>query len=145
MSLKETRILREVFKSIDKDGDGKLSIDELVEQYSHTMEIEEAKKEAERIMKEIDSDSNGFIDYSEFLRANLDIRKLLSRNNLKQAFKMFDKDSSGSISANELKKVLQGDMNIDDSVWQEIIQLVDQNGDGEIDLNEFQDIILSKA
>ena len=145
MSLKETRILREVFKSIDKDGDGKLSIDALVEQYSHTMEIEEAKKEAERIMKEIDSDSNGFIDYSEFLRANLDIRKLLSRNNLKQAFKMFDKDSSGSISANELKKVLQGDMNIDDSVWQEIIQLVDQNGDGEIDLNEFQDIILSKA
>ena len=145
VSMKETRILREVFKTIDKNGDGKLSIEELIEQYSHTMAIEEATKEAERIMKEVDTDNNGFIDYSEFLKANLDIRKVMSNENLKSAFRMFDKDNSGTISAQELKQVLQGDMDSEDNVWQEIIQLVDQNGDGEIDLHEFQDIVLSKA
>lgn len=145
ISLKETRILREVFKTIDKNGDGKLSIEELIEQYSQTMEEEEAKKEAERIMREVDTDKNGYIDYSEFLKANLDAKKVLSSENLKQAFRMFDKDNSGTISANELKQVLQGDMDSDEAVWQDIIQLVDQNGDGEIDLHEFQDIVLSKA
>lgn len=145
VSLKETRTLREVFKTIDKNGDGKLSIEELYEQYSTTMSLEEAKKEAERVMKEVDTDNNGYIDYTEFLKANLDASKVLSSENLKQAFKMFDKDNSGTISADELKKVLQGDMESDESVWQEIIQLVDQNGDGEIDLHEFQDLILSKV
>ena len=144
ISLKETRILREVFKTIDKNGDGKLSTEELIEQYSSTMGVEEATKEVERIMKEVDTDNNGFIDYSEFLKANLDARKVLSSENLKQAFRMFDRDNSGTISANELKMVLQGDMESDENVWQEIIQLVDQNGDGEIDLQEFQDIVLSK-
>ena len=109
------------------------------------MTVEEATKESERIMKEVDTDNNGFIDYSEFLKANLDIRKVMSNENLKSAFRMFDKDNSGTISAEELKQVLQGDMDSEDNVWEEIIQLVDQNGDGEIDLHEFQDIVLSKA
>ena len=145
ISLKETRILREVFKTIDKNGDGKLSTQELIDQYSQTMGVEEATKEAERIMKEVDTDNNGFIDYSEFLKANLDARKVLSNDNLKQAFRMFDRDNSGTISASELRQVLQGDFESDEGVWQEIIQLVDQNGDGEIDLQEFQDIVLSKC
>ena len=96
-------------------------------------------------MKEVDTDNNGFIDYSEFLKANLDARKVLSNDNLKQAFRMFDRDNSGTISASELRQVLQGDFESDEGVWQEIIQLVDQNGDGEIDLQEFQDIVLSKC
>ena len=145
VSLNETRVLREVFRAIDANGDGKLSISELADQYMQTMGSEEAKREAERIMKEVDTDNNGFIDYTEFLKVNLDARKVLSNENLKQAFKLFDKDASGAISAAELKMVLQGDMQSDDAVWQEFIQMVDQNSDGEIDLQEFQDMVLSNC
>ena len=116
ISIKETRLLREVFRTLDKNGDGKLSLDELASHYSLTMGDEEAIKEAKKIMKEVDTNNNGFIDYTEFLRASIDSRKILSNENLKIAFKMFDKDSSGTISAAELKLVLQGNMQIEDKV-----------------------------
>jgi calcium-dependent protein kinase len=143
ISLKETRVLREVFRAIDRNGDGKVSVEELAEQYELTMGSEDAVAEAKRIMKEVDTDNNGFIDYTEFLKVNLDTQRVLSGENLKHAFRMFDKDGSGAISATELKTVLQGDMESEDSVWQEIVAKVDQNRDGEIDLQEFQDMILS--
>lgn len=145
ISLKETRLLREIFRTLDKNGDGKISIDELTEQYSETLGSEEAKKEAQRIMNEVDTDNNGYIDYTEFLKVNLDSQKVLSSENLKHAFRMFDRDDSGTITASELKMVLQGDLESEDYVWSEIVAMVDQNSDGEIDLQEFQDMILSNC
>jgi calcium-dependent protein kinase len=54
-------------------------------------------------MELVDSDNSGFIDYSEFVIATINREKLLSKEKLETAFKMFDKDDSGSISIQELK------------------------------------------
>lgn len=97
----------------------------------------------DRIMKEVDSDNNGFIDYTEFLKATVDVKKILNSDNLKIAFNMFDSDSSGSISAQELKKVLASGLASEEDVWHNIIKEVDQNGDGEIDFSEFESIIMN--
>ena len=145
VTVDETRLLREIFKDIDKDADGKISVQELAEEYSKLLESEEAFTLAEKIMKEVDSDNSGYIDYTEFLKGNLNSQKVLSNERLKKAFQMFDKDESGTISACELREVLQGAMESDDSLWKEIISSVDQNRDNEIDLCEFQDIILSNC
>lgn len=51
---------------------------------------------------------------------------------------MFDKDKSGSISANEIKDVLGVGKNIDEKVWNDIVTEVDGNGDGEISFVEFK-------
>ena len=53
-------------------------------------------------MSKVDIDHSGFIDYTEFIAASIDEKKLLSKNNLKVVFEMFDTDGSGTISANEL-------------------------------------------
>lgn len=70
---------------------------------------------------------------------------LLSKRNLDIAFKMFDADNSGKISAQELKNVLSDGMLISEKIWSDIITEVDENGDGEVDLKEFTDIVLSKV
>lgn len=139
-SLKETKELREVFLSLDKDGDGRISKGELLEAFKNTIgEMEEI--EVQRIMGEVDSDNSGFIDYTEFLKANIDTKKLLSDQNLKLAFSLFDTDGSGKISADEIKKVFQCDQPSDENVWKEIIKSLDVNGDGEIDLEEFKALV----
>lgn len=52
---------------------------------------------------------------------------------------MFDQDGNGRISHDELKNVLGGNNNSqqDEKYWKDMIKEVDQNGDGEIDFEEF--------
>ena len=40
--------------------------------------------------------------------------------------------------------MLQGQSLSKDRVWEDLIDEVDQDGDGEIDLREFEDLLLSK-
>lgn len=55
-----------------------------------------------------------------------------------QAFKFFDKDNSGKISIPELKDALgDQDQDIDDGIWNDIMAEADEDGDGEIDFEEF--------
>lgn len=129
--------LSRAFKALDKNSDGKLSRDELIEGYRQIMG-DLAEAEVDRIMQIADADGSGEIDYSEFVVATMDKRKLLSNEKLETAFRLFDKDDSGSISADEIKDVLGVGKNIDEKVWNEIIYEVDANGDGEISFVEFK-------
>lgn len=59
----------------------------------------------------VDTDQSGYIDYTEFVVAAMNEKELLTSERLTTAFKMFDKDKSGSISPNEIKMVLQASEN----------------------------------
>jgi calcium-dependent protein kinase len=45
---------------------------------------------------------------------------------------MFDKDGSGTITADEIKEVLGFDSSMNRKIIEDIIKEVDENGDGEI-------------
>lgn len=62
---------------------------------------------------------------------------MLSETKLRQAFRYYDKDDGGSISLEELKEVLGVGQNITLEVWKVLVEEVDENGDGEIDFEEF--------
>eukprot|EP00574_Skeletonema_japonicum_P003347 CAMPEP_0201726590 /NCGR_PEP_ID=MMETSP0593-20130828/9952_1 /ASSEMBLY_ACC=CAM_ASM_000672 /TAXON_ID=267983 /ORGANISM="Skeletonema japonicum, Strain CCMP2506" /LENGTH=150 /DNA_ID=CAMNT_0048218103 /DNA_START=75 /DNA_END=527 /DNA_ORIENTATION=+ len=64
---------------------------------------------------------------------------------LKEAFNMFDVDGGGSISRDELKGVMKklGSDPTDDEI-QAMISSVDDNGDGEIDFEEFLVLMSAK-
>jgi calcium-dependent protein kinase len=66
---------------------------------------------------------------------------LLSPEKLKAAFVLFDRDGGGTISALEVKEMLCQGQNIDDEVWEKIIQEVDNDGNGEIDFDEFTEMM----
>ena len=94
-------------------------------------------------MLRIDTDKSGYIDYSEFLAAAMDRKKLLSAERLDTVFSAFDHDNNGKISASELKVMLDNDQNIDIGVYANLIQEVDQNEDGFVDFKEFKQMMLS--
>eukprot|EP00360_Condylostoma_magnum_P002205 CAMPEP_0168313468 /NCGR_PEP_ID=MMETSP0210-20121227/2132_1 /TAXON_ID=40633 /ORGANISM="Condylostoma magnum, Strain COL2" /LENGTH=62 /DNA_ID=CAMNT_0008270377 /DNA_START=417 /DNA_END=605 /DNA_ORIENTATION=+ len=57
-------------------------------------------------MEQVDADNNGVIDYSEFLMAATRKDVLLASENLESAFKVFDIDGNGTITADELRGIL---------------------------------------
>ena len=50
---------------------------------------------------------------------------------------MFDKDGGGSISIDEIKEVLSFGQDLDDDAFDELVEQVDENGDGEVSFEEF--------
>lgn len=74
--------------------------------------------EATNFFKIADVDGNGSIDFSEWSAATINKTNLLNEKNLKECFKMFDKDGGGSISAEEVAAILGGQLAArDQEVW----------------------------
>ena len=110
-----------------------------LEHYGKVMSDEEV----EEMFNKVDTDKSGFIDYSEFVVAAMNENQLTSNEKLQAAFKMFDKDGSGSISADEIREVLSfgGTNPLSKEAIDAIIKQVDENGDGDISYEEFVDMM----
>jgi calcium-dependent protein kinase len=142
ISREMTKELRKCFIQFDANGDGRLDKDELINGLKMAETKEDLEKEVDRVMKIIDVDGNGFIEYEEFLRAGLDKGKILTENNLETAFKLYDINNRGKINAIELGNVLGGgDDNVEENVWQELIDEADIDKDGEINYDDFKGIM----
>jgi calmodulin len=98
------------------------------------------------MIKEIDTDGNGTIDFPEFL--TMMARKLQDsegEEEIREAFKVFDKDGTGFISAAELRHVMTnlGEKLTDEEV-DEMIREADVDNDGQINYDEFVKMMLAK-
>lgn len=135
--------LKEVFLAFDINNDGRLTKNELMQGMAKILPESNVAQSVDALMKTIDTDNNGYIEFEEFIRASIDKEKLCTEKNLKIAFDVFDKDKSGGISSLELKQIL-GDSNMKtkDDVWKEMITEIDHNGDGQISFDEFKDMML---
>lgn len=51
-------------------------------------------------------DGSGEVDFSEFVTATVNRNDLLKEEKLRAAFRIYDKDDSGSISLEELKTII---------------------------------------
>ena len=130
--------LRDIFNKLDHSGDGLLQLEEITTGLKKVYGIVKGNmKIFEEIMISLDRNCNGVIDYTEFLTAASNKDNLLTEINLQFAFKMFDKDNSGTISREELRALFETTEKKDDELWNEIFNEVDLNGDGQITYEEF--------
>lgn len=129
---------QEAFNLFDKDKDGTITTQELgtvmksLGQYPTENELRD-------LISEVDTDSNGVIDFQEFLSMmSRRMRDPDSEEELREAFKVFDKDGNGYISASELKQVMAslGEKLTPDEL-SEMMREADANGDGQISYEEF--------
>lgn len=118
----EKENLAKIFKAIDKNGDGKLSKDEIMDGYDQFFGKNMDKDDINKMFDAVDIDRSGFIDYSEFVVAAMNEKNLLTNEKLQSAFKMFDKDNSGFISSEEIKEILGFGKTLSEEAVNEIIQ-----------------------
>lgn len=91
----EVKELSVLFKQLDVDGSGTLTLDELIK----GLEGYENKEKLIEILEGADADGSGDINYSEFIAATLDDQIYMREDYLKTAFNMFDTDGSGKIDS----------------------------------------------
>ncbi|CAD8065639.1 unnamed protein product [Paramecium sonneborni] len=127
----------EVFKSLDKNRDGLLSQEEILQgMLSVQMDKIESQLLVKEIMDKIDTNRSGRVDFTEFLTASIIQEKQLFKESLRNAFRLFDLDGNGSISRLEVQEIFGG-IQIENTAWQDILASCDNNQDGLIEEEEF--------
>ncbi|KAF8018015.1 hypothetical protein BT93_F1616 [Corymbia citriodora subsp. variegata] len=135
---------REAFCLLDKDGDGCITIMELATAIK-SLHQNPTEEELQSMINEVDTDSHGTIEFGEFL--NFMARKIKEteiEEELKEAFKVIDKDQDGYISPNELKRAMinLGEKSTEEEL-EEMMREADLDGDGQINYEEFIRMMLA--
>jgi calcium-dependent protein kinase len=80
-----------LFKQFDKNGDGVLSKEELVEGLSiYYNDRKKAELEVNDILERVDINHDGVVNYTEFIMAQVKLNDIICNDKLRAAFNAFD-------------------------------------------------------
>ena len=143
-STEETLLILKVFRYFNTSGNCKLLKEELIEGLYKYKSHEEVDSMVEELFLILDLNSNGYIEYEEFLRACIDRDNLFSKENLKYAFNFIDDDKSNGIDTKKIINAFKAHTNkVLEAVFNNLIIKVDEDGDGIINFKEFEKLLLS--
>jgi len=138
--------VRKAFKTYDANGDGAIDRVELHKALTN-YKFNFSDQEVDIIFKVGDSDGDGEVNFEEFMclmcpDASQIIQKFRASyrtiNEVKAAFRKFDKNNDGGLSKSELARMMYSTgYSYTDTEIDAIMNLGDKDGDGEIDLEEF--------
>jgi len=127
-----------------QDGDGTISTKELGA-VLRSLGLNPGQDEIDEMIEETDRDNSGAIDFREF--CSLMVKREREKEtveDLKQAFRVFDKDGNGYVSTSELKFVMNKlNVHFTEQELQEMILEADIDGDGQVNFNEFYSMMIT--
>lgn len=139
--------IKKVFNRFDANGDGKISVSELIN-VMKALGSETSVEEVNQMMTKIDTDGDGFINLDEFAgfckENSGDVEEGMKE--LHEAFDHYDLNKNGLISSSELHQILNRlgeNCTVDDCV--KMIKSVDSDGDGFVNFEEFKKMMSNDA
>lgn len=145
-NIPQLQIMREAYKvflTYDENLDGKITRQEMIRVFEKILQVKNAKIEVEDIFKKLDNDNNGYIEYEEFVRASINKEIFVADEILQFAFNFFDKDSSGSITFEELKTIFCDgqEKEVSEKVLRKILDEIDTDKNEQISYKEFKEMM----
>jgi calcium-dependent protein kinase len=138
----ESNKLKTIFLRMDLNLDGKLTKDELAIAFKEAgMEMQDAQ--LNQVIKSVDFNGNGSIEYEEFIRVTLPKEQLFTEVNLKHAFDMFDLDKKGMITLNNFKEILGIEKVKDKKIYEELLKQIPLKKNEKMNFDEFKKYIYS--
>lgn len=133
--MKEDEIseLQQTFLALDVNRDGTLTAVEIkqgIEKQKLALPVD-----LDSVLANLDTDGSGVIDYTEFIAATLSVKQYTQESVLWTAFRVFDRDNSGSITRDEMMDVLN---DMDEKTVDQMIKEVDVDKDGQISFDEWK-------
>ena len=120
------------------DGDGTISPQEITS-FLRDFGKSLTHAQLDGIMKELDANNNGLIDFDEFVslmsaRSKATGTSLDEESDLREAFKVFDLDGNGTINAEELRSTMRSiRVYLTDDELDLMMKEADEDGNGVID------------
>lgn len=141
--------LRGIFRSFDRNNDGTLTQLEL-NSLLRSLGLKPSAEQLEGFIQRADTNNNGLIEFSEFVALVapelLPAKSPYTEEQLRQLFRMFDRDGNGFITAAELAHSMA---KLGHALTAEeltgMIKEADMDGDGMISFQEFAQAITSAA
>ena len=135
--------LRCAFDLFDNDNDGKIDIAELgkaIQKMGQKLTEDDLKE----MIKEVDSDYNGTIEFSEFVQLmESKMKDNDSEEEIFEAFKIFDNKGNGHITKNDIKNVMSS---LHEPLAQEevdeLMKTWDLDKDGYLNFEEFKNMMI---
>lgn len=133
--------IREAFDLFDTDGSGSIDAKEL-QVAMRALGFESGDQEIRKMIDDIDKDGSGAIDFEEFLQMMTEkIGERDTKGEISKTFRLFA-DENGIITFDNLKRIARevGE-DLTDEELQEMIYVADNDGDGEINEDEFLEVM----
>ncbi|XP_014510013.1 calcium-dependent protein kinase 28 isoform X2 [Vigna radiata var. radiata] len=133
--------LKDQFDAIDVDKNGSISLEEMRQALAKDLPWKLKEPRVLEILQAIDSNTDGLVDFSEFVAATLHVHQLEDDSSKWQqrsqaAFEKFDLDKDGYITPEELKMHTGLRGSIDP-----LLEEADIDKDGKISLSEFRRLL----
>uniref|UniRef100_A0A6N2M3S6 non-specific serine/threonine protein kinase n=2 Tax=Salix viminalis TaxID=40686 RepID=A0A6N2M3S6_SALVM len=134
--------LKDQFDAIDVDKNGAISLEEMRQALAKDLPWKLKESLVQEIVQAIDSNTDGLVDFTEFVAAALHVHQLEEHNSEKwqlrsqAAFEKFDIDRDGYITPEELRmhSGLRGSID-------PLLEEADIDKDGRISLSEFRRLL----
>jgi Ca2+-binding EF-hand superfamily protein len=134
----EIKKLRYAFMQIDYDESGEVDADEFLEFVD-----ERRSPFTDHIFSHFDSDGSGEVDFNEFIGVCCTYCMMSKQELLRFTFDSFDIDKGGTLDEEEFMILCKAVNNMNPTFpgnFTTALEEFDQNGDGLIDFDEFQDL-----
>ena len=134
----EIKKLRYAFLQIDYDESGEVDADEFLEFVD-----ERRSPFTDHIFKHFDSDGSGEVDFNEFIGVCCTYCMMSKQELLRFTFDSFDDDGGGTLDEEEFMVLCKAVNNMNPTFpgnFTTALEEFDQNDDGLIDFDEFQDL-----
>lgn len=137
--------IKKAFKMFDRENKGFIPTSR-IGTLLRTMGQAFEERDLRQLIEEVDADGSGEIELEEFIplvaRFFVDDDRAKMEEQLREAFRLFDKEGVGYISVSDLREILRA---LDDAITEgeldEMIAEIDTDGSGTVDFDEFMEMM----
>merc|ERR1712223_97440 len=146
LDLEQIDSLKKGFEGFDKEGGGTIS-QTTMQMILKSMGVKVDKDDMENYAGEVDEAATGQFSFMQFCQVAakfmIEDDEEQMKEELKEAFRIYDKEGQGFITTDVLKEILREiDTTLTEDDLDNIIEEVDEDGSGTLDFDDFQEMMM---
>ena len=146
LDLEQIDSLKKGFEGFDKEGTGFVSQTSM-QMVLKSMGVKVDKDDMDNYCADVDEEATGKFSFAMFCAVSakfmIEDDEEQMKEELKEAFRIYDKEGQGFITTDVLKEILREiDTTLTEDDLDNIIEEVDEDGSGTLDFDEFQEMMM---